>query len=290
MSDIAAALGFFDGVHIGHKRLAEKILNSGFTPVVYTFDKHPKTILGAENELVYTNGRKKEAFLSLGIKDVVFEKTTVDFLKMPPEDFIKEIIVKKLGCKYIAVGEDYTFGSGGMGNSLYLKAECEKYGIKVEIVPFVKYNGHKIGSSYIKTLIRSGDMELAAALTVLPYEIAGTVISGRHDGTKLGFPTANVLPPDGLVLPPNGVYFTNTYIDGTMYPSITNLGFAPTCGENRKMCETNILNFSGDLYGKNIKTEFLHFCRSEKKFDGIEELKAKIKNDVTEREKYGKNR
>lgn len=291
MNNTAAALGFFDGVHTGHRKIAEKILNSGFTPVVYTFDTHPKTVLGAENELIYTNERKKEAFLSLGIKEVVFEKTTADFLKMPPEDFVKTVLVEKLGCKYIAVGEDYTFGNGGLGNALYLKAECVKYGIAAEIVPFVKHNGRKISSSYIKTLIHSGDMDLARSFTVLPYEISGTVVTGRHDGTKLGFPTANVVPPKNLVLPPNGVYFTNTYVDDKTYPSITNLGLAPTCGENEKMCETYLLNFNGDLYGKRIKTEFLHFCRSEKKFDGTDALKIQIKNDITEREKYnGTNR
>ena len=291
MNNIAAALGFFDGVHSGHKMIAEKVVNSGFFPVVYTFDKHPKSVLGAENELIFTNERKKEAFLSLGIKEVIFEKTTPKFLKMPPKDFIEDILIKRLCCKYIAVGEDYTFGSGGMGNSLYLKSECEKHGVFVEIIPFIKHNGHKVSSSYIKTLIRSGDIDLASSLTALPYEISGTVISGRHDGAKFGFPTANVLPPNGLLLPPNGVYFTNTYIDGKIYPSVTNLGFAPTCGENQKMCETNLLNFDGDLYGKYIKTEFLHFCRSEKKFDGIDALKAQIKNDVAERENYnGTNR
>lgn len=291
MNNIAAALGFFDGVHIGHKKIAEKILNSGLTPVVYTFDVHPKTILGAENELIYTNERKKEAFSALGINNVIFEKTTADFLKMSPDDFIKNIIIEKLGCKYIAVGEDYTFGCGGMGNSLYLKSECEKLGITVDILPFIKYNGHKIGSSYIKTLIHSGDIDLADSLTALPYEISGTVVTGRHDGTKLGFPTANVIPPKELVLPPNGVYFTNTHIDGAVYPSVTNLGFAPTCGENKKMCETNILNFNGDLYGKHIQTEFLHFCRSEKKFDSIDALKIQIEKDTKERENYyGTNR
>lgn len=291
MNNIAAALGFFDGVHIGHKEIAKKVINSGFTPVVYTFDRHPKTVLGSDTELIYTNERKKEAFLHLGISDVIFEKTTPEFLQISPKDFIENILITKLGCKYIAVGEDYTFGSKGSGNSFYLKEECAKHDVQVEIVPFIKHNAHKIGSTYIKTLIHSGDISLASSFMTMPYEISGTVVSGRHDGTKLGFPTANVIPPQELVLPPNGVYFTNTYVDGILYPSVTNLGYAPTYGENKKMCETNLLNFHGNLYGKYIKTEFLYFCRSEKKFNGIDSLKKQIKNDVTERERYnGTNR
>ena len=290
MNKTAVALGFFDGVHQGHEIIINRITSENLIPVVCTFDRHPLSVLGRNVPLIFTNERKKEVLLSLGVSDVIFEHTDMDFLGMSPESFVKDVLVTHLNSGFIAVGEDYTFGRGGAGNAEFLRAECAKYGIAVEIVPFLKKDDMKISSSILRELILKGDFKTANSLMTAQYEISGEVIHGRKDGRKFGFPTANVIPPEEIILPPNGVYFTETEIDGKIYASVTNLGLAPTCGNNAKICETNILAFDGDLYGKTIKTRFLHFKRAETKFNSTDELIASIANDKAERERYGTDR
>ncbi len=286
MNKKVVVLGFFDGLHSGHLSLINKALElkgEGYEPCAYLFDRHPLMVYNKKIELLMDFDKKVEAIRSAGIESIIVQKIDKEFLDMSPTEFARDILNKKLQASAVIVGENYTFGKNKSGNCKILERECKDLGIKMFCMPYTKKDGEIISSTYIRRLVETGKIKAANRLMIKNYEITGEVILGRQDGRKMGFPTANVLPPEDRVMPPNGVYATITTVDGMQYPSVTNVGVAPTFNMDRVIIETNIPCFSGDIYGEKITVEFLETLRFEKKFSSPQELKKQIDYDVKRR-------
>ncbi len=291
MKKTATLLGFFDGLHPGHMSLINKALEletAGIEACAYIFDKHPMQVYNRDVKLIMNNEQKIRAIKAAGINRIEVQQICKEFLQKSPQSFVKEVICEKLNAAYVIVGENYTFGKNKSGDVKFLETECRRYGIEVICMPYVTVGGEIISSTYIRTLIENGEIKKANKLMAESYEICGEVITGRQEGRKMGFPTANILPPPNKIMPKNGVYATVTNIGEKSYPSVTNVGFAPTFGVNRKVVETNIPGFNEDIYSKTITVEFLDAIRFEKKFDSVDELIIQIDKDVRRRMENGK--
>lgn len=285
-----AALGFFDGVHRGHCALIEKAKQlsekNSARSLVFTFDAHPARVFNKSVKYITTKDEKTFILEKTGIDCLYFQTADINFLSMSAEDFFKTVLIDKLNVSHVVAGENYTFGKNKSGTSRELLELCHKHGIGCHIVPSVCTPGGKIiSSSFIRQMIFSGDMETAADMLGRRFFIKNTVVHGRADGRKIGFPTINTLCEPDKILPPFGVYATSTVIGGKKYKSVTNIGCAPTFGENPVTVETNILGFDKDAYGENPTVEFLTKIRSENKFLSAKELIHQIELDINFRNK-----
>lgn len=285
-------LGNFDGVHKGHKLLIEKLLelknSTGYKSVIFTFFPHPVFVLNKKSdmELIFTEQEKYAKMKDYGIDYYIEYPFTEEFSKTDPEAFFVNLIIKKLNCKILIIGDDFKFGCNKSGNAFYLREIGKKYNVQVIIIPSLKYKDKKIGSTEIRQYLLEKDIETANYLLGENYSITGEVVHGRKIGKSISFPTANIIPERNKLLPPNGVYITLTDIDGKIYKSITNIGYNPTVLGKIKTVETHILNFDMDLYGKYIKVMFLSWIRNEKKFGTLDDLKNQIRIDKQKAEKY----
>lgn len=281
----AIALGFFDGVHTAHQKLirhtVEYSKENNLYPMVLSFDRSPLEVLCPERVSYLTARKEKEEIIfSLGAK-AEFLNVSKALLDMEAEQFIKEILVKKYNVKYAVCGYNYRFGKGGNGNTSLL-AECgEKYGFKVKVMDCEILHGEIISSSRIRKLIADGNIEEANELLGRSFSLSGKVQEGKHLGRKIGFPTANVFLNEFAVIPKSGVYKTSVTVGDEKYNAITNTGINPTVGGEKLRTETYIPHFDGNVYGKEMRIEFLEFIRGEKKFGSLDELKHQIKEDIT---------
>ena len=283
----AIALGFFDGLHLGHieviRTAMSKAMEDELKSVVFTFNNktllpkfdHQKNIISYEYKL--------ELLGKIGV-DYLYAPDFAEMKNLSPGEFIDRILVEKLNAAYVACGYDFRFAKGGKATADDLRALCSQKGIETLIVPAVSLNGEVISSTSIRSHIANGEIEKANEL--LGYELTYTleVVHGNNIGHGLGFPTINQLFPKGSVIPKNGVYKTWTQIDGKNYPSVTNVGVKPTIeakeGEERPVgMETHIIGYDGDLYGKNIRVGLRGFLRDERKFAGLDELKVQLEAD-----------
>ena len=288
-SPSAIALGFFDGVHIAHQKIIKNAVDyakkNNLLPIVLSFDASPLEVLSPEKVRYITPLREKKKIIeNMGAK-VEFLPMSAEFLCMSPKDFIENILVKKYNIKYAVCGYDYRFGKGGNGDTKLLLESGEKLGFHTEVMECENLGGEKISSSRIRELISLGEIKGANELLGRNFSLTETVREGKHLGRTLGFPTANVFFNDSTVIPKKGVYKTLVIIDNICYNSITNTGVNPTVGGETLRTETYIPNFHDNLYGKEIKIEFLDFIRPEKKFENIGKLKEQIKKDIEYLEK-----
>ena len=289
----AIALGFFDGVHIGHgallKKTTERAKELGVTPSVLSFDVHPdKLVFGKDVPLINSAlGREEIIRRCYGIDDVIFIHFNQRMMHMPWQEFA-DTIIGELGLAWIVVGHDFCFGYRGDGTAEKLKAYCEEKGIGCDIIQAVKLDGRIVSSTYIRTLIAEGDMEQAARYLGHPHTLQDTVHSGYHLGTKLGAPTINMYFPDGVIVPRHGVYAARVFLeDGSSHIAVANIGVRPTVSDGQRVnVESHLLAFSGNLYGRQARVEFYKFLRSEKKFDDFEELSRQIRHDADEARDY----
>ena len=289
----AIALGFFDGVHIGHGALLEKTKERaaeiGATASVLSFDVHPdKLVFGNDVPLINSSlGREEIIRRCYGIDNVVFLHFNKHTMRIPWKDFLDEII-ERLNLVWIVVGHDFRFGYKGEGTSEKLKAYCEEKGIGCDIIQAVTLDGRIVSSTYIRTLIADGEMEQAARYLGHPHTLADTVRSGYHLGTRLGTPTINMYFPDGVIVPRHGVYAAKVYLeDGSSHIAVCNVGVRPTVSDNNRVnIESHLLDFSGNLYGRQARIEFYRFIRPEKKFGSFEELAEQIHRDADEARAY----
>ena len=289
----AIALGFFDGVHIGHGALLEKTKERaaeiGATASVLSFDVHPdKLVFGDDVPLINSSlGREEIIRRCYGIDNVVFLHFNKHTMRIPWKDFLDEII-ERLNLVWIVVGHDFRFGYKGEGTSEKLKAYCEEKGIGCDIIQAVTLDGRIVSSTYIRTLIAEGEMEQAARYLGHPHTLADTVRSGYHLGTRLGTPTINMYFPDGVIVPRHGVYAAKVYLeDGSSHIAVCNVGVRPTVSDNNRVnIESHLLDFSGNLYGRQARIEFYRFIRPEKKFGSFEELAEQIHRDADEARAY----
>lgn len=287
----AAALGKFDGIHRGHQKLLEEILEQkkkGLKAVIFTFDPSPATLFQKSKVKELSTKKEKEAmFEAMGVDILIEFPLNEKTAAMSAEDFVEEVLVRKMNVGFIAAGTDLSFGYKGAGNAALLKEFSEEYGFQVEIIDKVCHEDREISSSFVREEIEKGNMELAAALIGKTYSVSGVVEHGNRIGRTLGFPTVNLLPEEEKLLPPCGVYFSKVLVDGETYNGVTNIGYKPTVSDEPRIgVETYIYDFEKDVYGKEITVSLEHFKRSEKKFDGLEELRMQVELDKEEGRKY----
>lgn len=306
----AVTLGKFDGLHLGHQLLLNKITEQkkkGLKAVVFTFLYHPVNLLSdREMELIYTEEEKQHILEEYGVDVMISFPFTEDTRSMEPEKFIEDILVHKMDAKYIAVGSDFCFGRNRRGNTKMLEEYASVYDYELEIIEKKTYerkelsiadqsaicNGSQcdskeISSSCIREQIGKGNMEKVIKLLGRPFSVRGEVLHGRKIGRTIGFPTTNLLPDKTKLLPPDGVYITLTNIDGQEYPGITNIGHNPTVGVTpEKRVETYLFDYDNDLYGKFIQVSFLERMRGEEVFHSLNELKAQMDKDLAYGRKY----
>lgn len=281
------ALGFFDGVHMGHAALlklaVQRAKELDATPSAISFDVHPETLThGKQIPLICSNeGRESLMSRLYGIDDVILIHFNYDTMNMPWEQFLDQM-VENFGAIHFVVGYDFRFGQKGRGNVTNIGLYCRKNGLGYDVVPAVSIDGLRVSSTEIRGLLQTGRMELANKMLGHPYELTDVVRHGFKLGTKMGTPTVNMRIDRDMLVPRHGVYATKVYLeDGRIYPGVTNIGVRPTVsGGNNVTVETFILDFSGDLYESNIRVEFFHFIRPEKKFESMDELQQQILKDA----------
>ncbi len=278
----AVALGIFDGLHRGHLAVLSRIFErKDLEPAVFTFKS--STVSTKSGGLLLTDEEKLRRLDEMGVK-YVYCPDFSDLRELSPRDFVRQVLVGILNAEKAVCGEDFSFGKGGKAGAEELSQIAREFGISVEIVPLVRKNGEAVGSRDIKALIAKGEIERANELSGERFYIREKVVSGNHIGRTLDFPTINQIYPESLVKPPNGVYSTLTEADGKTYKSITNIGTKPTVTDSDLIiAETNILGYSGDLYGKTVSVYLLGFLRSERKFGSLSELKIQIEEDIRKR-------
>ena len=278
-------LGLFDSVHIGHRYLIDAGKDLALTlkgeVVVYTFDDNFYNVLNLPRKDVYLLKERLSIFDALGVKYKVLP-TNADFFNKSKEEFIEEIVQDQPYC--VVAGSDYRFGKGAEGDAFILKTELAKKGIFTAICDMIKYKGAKISTTDIAQFVLEGEIKKADVLLGSPFFVTGTVINGLHNGKIMGFPTANFDFDDNKIVPKFGVYVTKTFIDDVVFPSVTNVGPHPTFDYDKTNCETHVIGYEGDLYGKEIKVEFIDRIRDIVKFADAKELSDQLKNDV----KYAK--
>lgn len=281
MNKTIYALGFFDGVHVGHaallaacRRLA---VDAGCDAGVVTFGSHPDALVQGHTPPLINTPKDREYLLRHKFHmDTVATLPFDDHMRsMPWEDFLA-MLRKEYGAAGFVCGEDFRFGYKGMGRAALLEKFCLREGLPCCVVPEQFIDGIRVSSTYIRQQLQTGDMATAVKFLGHPHMLSGTVVHGHALGRKLGFPTANLQLPEGLAVPKFGVYACSCYIGGTVYPAVTNLGCRPTVNGQNITVETWILDYSGDLYGQQIILGFHYFLRPEKKFPSLEELRKEI--------------
>ncbi len=293
----ALTIGNFDGVHRGHRALLEELkrgaAEKGLVSCVMTFEPHPKEFFSPEQAppRILNLRDKLAAFAEIGIDRVVVEHFNSAFAKLTPEEFVSEILIKRLNAKWILIGDDFCYGAKRSGNFSTLKAAGEKYGFEVSSIHTIHENGERISSSALRTALANGDMTHANKLLGRHYGISGHVIHGRQLGRTLGFPTLNLAVANHLHhrKPATSGIFTAQVIGLTdqPLPAVASLGGRPTVeDEGRVLLETHIFDYKQDVYGKIITVELLEKIRDEAKYDSLDTLTQAIASDAKHARNY----
>ncbi len=275
-------VGVFDGIHLAHKAIFKELLKISqekkLLPVVLTFYPHPDKVLGkAETPLIQTLLQRVRKIKEEGVKNVIAVKFDREFSELTPEDFIN-LLIEKLKMKGILVGENFRFGKGMKGNTEFLKGISKKKGFNVFIIKIFELNGKRLSSSLIRNILLEGRVEEAIPLLGRPYSICGKVIKGLGLGKTLGIPTANIQTENEIL--PEGVFITKAHLKGKTFPSVTNVGRAPTLKGKEKTVETHIIGLEEEILNEEIELFFLKKIRNEIKFENKEELKKRIIKDI----------
>src|SRR3954451_18792936 len=270
------ALGNFDGVHRGHRKILDRLhrvaTERGATSVVMTFDPHPPRIVRPDKApaLLMTTAQKLEAIAQTGVNGAAIVRFTPELSRWEPETFVRTVLVDWLHVSEVWVGANFLFGHDRTGNFSMLRDLGARYGFKAEKIDPVRYKDFVVSSTRVRRLVSEGRMDEAGALLGHQFYIDGTVVEGKRRGREIGFPTANLHTANEL-LPPNGVYATTIAIDGVVHASITNIGVRPTFGDDpRTTIETYVMDFNGDLYGKDVRLGFVLRLRDERRFEDID--------------------
>ena len=292
------ALGFFDGVHLGHgallRRVTEMAGRLDATAAAFTFDRHPAGAITGQSVPLISSVEDRIWLMRqwYGIQEVIVASFDA-MQRMDWRDFIVRYLVEELGVVHIVAGHDFHFGYMGKGNPDRLKATCAQLGIGCDIVEKVARDGITISSTYIRTLIAQGEMERANQFLGHPHILTDRVAHGKKLGSStLGFPTVNLRVPPGVIVPAHGVYATRVWFDGQCRPAVTNVGVRPTVSDNdrRVTVEGFILDFEGDLYGHQVRMEFYKHLRGERKFPSLEELSREIAHNARQTREYFRDR
>ncbi len=296
--DRVIALGFFDGVHLGHaallrltRRRADEL---GIPAAVLTFDSHPDTLVYHQPvPLINTlEDRKYLMEEKFSMDEVILAHFDRAMMEMPWESFVEDYLLGELGAKHVVCGHDFSFGYRGQGTPDKLRRLCAQRGVGVNVVDKVSLGGITVSSTHIRQLIRQGDMEAAAQMLGHRHFLSGEVLHGKELGRRLGFPTANLALPEGLIAPAYGVYAALvTLPDGSAHPAVTNVGVRPTVHDQLgRLVEAWILDCTAELYGETIRVEFFTRLRGEKKFDSLEALREEVLRNAAETRAFFQNR
>lgn len=280
----AVAIGKFDGVHLGHQALLHKITEQkekGLLATVFTFDTSASAFFGGEVKELTTRDEKRRIFEKMGVDILIEFPLNATTAATEPEDFVSGFLVQQMQAAYICAGPDLSFGKNGAGNYELLARFAGTYGYQVELIHKVMVGQKEVSSSRVREAVRQGQMEAASRMLGAPYRVTGQVEHGRRLGRTIGMPTANLIPDEDKLLPPNGVYYSRVMLGSRIYKGISNVGCKPTVSDERKMgVETYLYGFTGDIYGQDISVELLAFRRPEMKFDSVESLKAQMMRDI----------
>lgn len=283
----AVAIGKFDGVHRGHEMLLSRILEKkkqGMKAVVFTFHPSASVYFGQSwgGELT-TREEKRSCFERLGVDILIEFPLNKETAAISPEDFVREILVRRMNTAFVAAGRDLSFGRGGKGDSSLLERMADELHFQVCIIDKVFHEGREISSTYVREMVEKGDMQVTRDLLGRYYSFEGTVEQGNRLGRRIGMPTMNLYPRPEKLLPPWGVYYSRLLYEGGIYPGITNIGRKPTVNDTETVSvETYLYDFDKDMYGKDIVTELLQFKRPEQKFKDVAQLKAQMEKDIAQ--------
>lgn len=282
------ALGFFDGVHLGHaallRRTVEAAAQRGVTPAVFTFDRPPKEVVtGVPCPLINSAEDRRELVRRLyGIQEVIMVPFDREMMTTPWDKFVTDILVGRYHAVHLVAGHDHHFGHKNQGSPELLREKCAELGLGCDIIPKVEVGGITVSSTYIRRLVELGQIERANAFLGHPHVLTQEVRHGRRIGHTIGIPTVNLVAPPHVLVPSHGVYATRVVLpDGTSHPAVTNVGTRPTVNNGTDVTvEAWILDFDGDLYGQTVRVEFLKHIRDEVRFDSLDALKSQIMRDA----------
>lgn len=286
MKPCVLALGFFDGVHLGHggllkqaRRVADQL---HIDAAVLTFDRHPASVItGKMTPLLNTVSERKMLMKSLYKMDEVYILPfDAAMQNMSWQSFAESILIEKYHAVHVVCGHDYRFGAGGEGNAKRLQEFCAQNGMGFDCISEIRMDGQKISSTLIRMILEQGRVEDAARYLGHRHILCGTVVDGRKIGRTLGIPTANLMPEHEILLPKNGVYAAKASFDSVSYAAVVNIGVRPTFSGSSVTVEPWLLDFDGNLYGKNLCLEFYAFLREEQKFDSLDALKNEIHHNA----------
>ena len=288
MKERVIALGFFDGVHLGHaallRRAAEEARARGCTPAVFTFDRPPKEVVtGIPCPLLNTPEDRRDLVRRMyGIRDVIMVPFDREMMTTPWDEYVTKILVGRYHAVHLVAGHDHHFGHKNQGSPELLAAKCAQLGLGCDIIPKVEVGGITVSSTYIRRLVELGQVERAARFLGHPHVLSQEVRHGHRIGRTIGIPTVNLTAPPHVLVPSHGVYATRVFLpDGTSHPAVTNVGTRPTVNNGANVTvEAWLLDFDGDLYGQTVRVEFYRRLRDEIRFDSLEALKGQITADA----------
>ncbi len=288
------AIGVFDGVHLGHQKIINKCLEEAsireIKSSVITFFPHPEEVLNPDKKVFQLTGIETRRFIieKMGIDEFINIKFTLDFAKIKADDFLKKII-DELNPEIIIVGENFRFGYGQEGDSLFLQSYCLKNGVEVELIPVLKIKGRRISSTWIRDVIFEGNLKLAQELIGRKPFIICKVVKGRGLGRRTGYHTVNLITDDIGSIPKRGVYAGIAEFNGEKEKCVINIGIRPTFGrQETETIEAHIIEWDGDLYDQNIEIHFYERLRDEIKFSDIKYLVKQIEMDIVNAKKIFK--
>ena len=288
------ALGFFDGVHLGHGALLRAVKEAAdrldARPCAFTFDKSPTAVITGQSVPLLSTVEDRVRLMRrhYGIEEVVVAPFDA-MQRMDWEDFVRRYLAEELGVVHVVAGHDFHFGYMGKGNPDRLREKCRELGMGCDIIEKVEQDGITISSTYIRTLVAQGEMERAAQFLGHPHSLTQTVTHGKGIGhSALGFPTVNLRVPEGVIVPAFGVYATRVWFDGQSRAAVTNVGVRPTVQDNdgRVTVEGFILDFDGDLYSHQVRVEFCKRLRGEQKFPTMQALSDEIRRNAEQTREY----
>ena len=288
------ALGFFDGVHLGHaallRRTVEAAAQRGVTPAVFTFDRPPKEVVtGVPCPLINSAEDRRELVRRLyGIQEVIMVPFDREMMNTPWDKFVTDILVGRYHAVHLVAGHDHHFGHKNQGSPELLLEKCAELGLGCDIIPKVEVGGITVSSTYIRRLVELGQISRANRFLGHPHTLTGSVRHGRGIGSSRLYPTANLIIPPHVLVPSHGVYVTRaTLPEGASYAAVTNVGTRPTVNNGTDITvEACLLDFEGDLYGKTLRLEFFEHLRDEVRFDSLDALKAQIAADAEATRRY----
>ncbi|MEO1241690.1 MAG: bifunctional riboflavin kinase/FAD synthetase [Pseudomonadota bacterium] len=285
---IIAAIGNFDGVHLGHQYLLQETarfaIRHGASSGVIVFEPHPRRYFRPDDPpFLLTMPAQRDAMLrACGADEVMALRFDEALASLSPEAFVNSVLRDQLGLAGAVTGADFRFGAKRAGDGAALQSLGKAAGLNIHLVDVLADNSaeEKFGSSAVREALQAGDVKRAAAMLGRPWAVRGSIVEGQKLGRTLGFPTANMTLGD-YIEPRRGVYAVTATLDGATYKGVANFGRRPTVGSDAPRLETHLFDFDGDLYGKTIEIAFVDFIRDEKKFDGLDALKAQIEKDMT---------